>query len=65
MNSTFLKPIWRYWNRINYGTEDVKEPRRSFLRIGDVIDDDLPEWKLDGIIFYAFSPDMNVTQLEI
>jgi hypothetical protein len=64
MNSTLLKPVWRYWNRINYGSEDVKEPRRSFLRIGDVVEDDLPGWRLDRILFYAFSPNMNVTQLE-
>ena len=63
MNSSLLKPIWRYWNRINYGTEDVSEPRRSYLRMGDIVDDDLPGWRLDRIIFYAFSPHMNVTQL--
>ncbi len=63
MNSSLLKPIWRYWNRINYGTEDVSEPRRSYLRMGDTVDDDLPGWRLDRIIFYAFSPHMNVTEL--
>jgi hypothetical protein len=64
MNSTLLKPVWRYWNRINYGTEDVREPRRSYLRMGDIVDDDLPGWRLDRILFYAFSPDMNGPQLE-
>jgi hypothetical protein len=64
MNSTLLKPVWRYWNRINYGTEDVREPRRSYLRMGDIVDDDLPGWRLDRILFYAFEPDMNALQLE-
>ena len=62
INSSLLKPIWRYWNRINYGTIDVSQPRRSYLRIGDIIDDDLPEWRLDRIVFYAFLPNMNVTE---
>ncbi|CAF3432990.1 unnamed protein product [Rotaria sp. Silwood1] len=60
MNSSLLKPVWRYWNRINYGTEDVSEPRRSYLRMGDIIDDDLPGWRLEHILFYAFPPDINV-----
>lgn len=64
MNSSLLKPVWRYWNKINYGTEDVNEPRRSFLQMGDIVNDDLPDWKLDRIIFYAFSPYMNVTEFE-
>ncbi|CAF1020239.1 unnamed protein product [Rotaria sordida] len=64
MNSSLLKPIWRYWNRINYGTEDVSEPRRSYLRMGDIIDDDLPGWRLEHILFYAFPPNINVNQLE-
>ncbi|CAF2438077.1 unnamed protein product [Rotaria sp. Silwood2] len=63
MNSSLLKPIWRYWNRINYGTEDVSEPRRSYLRMGDITEDDLPGWRLEHILFYAFPPDINVNQL--
>lgn len=59
MNSSLLKPVWRYWNRINLGTEDVSEPRRSYLQLGDIVDDDLPDWRLDRILFYAFSPEMN------
>lgn len=62
MNSSLLKPVWRYWNRINYGTEDVSEPRRSYLRMGDSDDDELSDWKLDRIIFYAFEPHSNMTE---
>ncbi|CAF1048259.1 unnamed protein product [Adineta steineri] len=61
-NSTLLKPVWLYWNRINYGTEDVSQPRRSYFLMSDIADDNLPEWKLDRILFYAFPPNMNVTQ---
>lgn len=64
MNSSLLKPVWRYWNRIKHGTEDANEPRRSFLRMGDIVNDDLPGWRLDRIVFYAFSPHMNVTELK-
>jgi hypothetical protein len=60
MNSSLLKPVWRYWNRIHHGTEDVAEPRRTFLCMSDIAYDDRPEWILDRILFYAFSPDMNV-----
>ena len=64
MNSSLLKPVWRYWNRINHGTEDVSEPRRSYLQLGELSDgDNLPGWQLERILFYAFSPEMNVTEL--
>ncbi|CAF3095636.1 unnamed protein product [Rotaria socialis] len=64
MNSSLLKPVRRYWNKINYGTEDVSEPRRSYFRMGDLTEDDLPGWRLEHLIFYAFPPDFNVTLLE-
>lgn len=64
MNSSLLKPVWRYWNKINYGTEDVSNPRRSYLRMADTVDDDLPGWRLEHLLFYAFPPDLNLNQSE-
>ena len=43
-------------------TEYVSESRRSYLRMGDSDDDELSDWKLDRIIFYAFEPHSNMTE---
>ena len=61
MHSDLLKPVRRYWNKINHGTEDVREPRRALLCLGDVVDcsDLSTTWTADRVLFYAFPPDMD------
>ena len=60
MYSDLLKPVRRYWNSINHGTEDVREPRRVLLCLDDAVDcSNLPAWTADRVLFYAFPPDMD------
>jgi hypothetical protein len=59
-NMPRVTPVWRYWNRINYGTEDVRQPRCAFLSIGQSLTNDLPEWILDRPLFYVFAPDFRL-----
>jgi hypothetical protein len=59
LNSTELRPVLRYWNKLKPGTTDATETRITYLTMNEVIDnnnnegEDELEWTFDNILFYV------------